>query len=1356
MSFDDGSSSDVQATSPSDWPSDNSSFDLGIPTIDTPVTVAANTNYGSGDTNAPTNVSVGEPINSATGNVSQVQRDYMALGPFPLRFERFYNSLSPIPAFATTELGVGWRGTYDSAVMLITGQGTPAAVVIRPDGQSLLFTNSGGANQWSPANPTSRASLTSQTDSSGNILGWTYTTGDDFSEAYSAAGQLMSITNRAGLTQSLTYNNAGQLATVTDPFGHSLLFTYNAQGQLAQTTDPAGHTYQYAYDGNNNLISVTYPDSTARQYLYENGAFPNAMTGLVDENGTRFVTWSYDDQGRAISSVLAGGIQPISITYNPDGSSSVTDARGTTRQHTFTRDVAGALRPTGTAVVSCSNSCPTVSSNLTYDFVGLTASGNDPNGNTTALTYDARGMLTSRTEAVGTPLARTVSITSHPVFHLPTQITFPDHVVNYAYDGHGNRISKSITAGGVTRTWTYAYNAQGLLTQLTGPRTDVAQVWRFTYDTQGHVASTQDPLGHSTQFTAYDLQGHPLAVVDPNGVQLSFTYDVRGRILTRTIAGRTWTYHRDAAGQITGISYPNGATITLTYDGAHRLTDVTDSLGNRQHRTLSVAGDVVRVQRFDASNVVIRQQSYASDGLGRVIATTDANNQTTSIAYDSNGNPTVSTDALGHASRISYDALNRPITLTDAAIEVTAIQFNAYDQPTQVTAPNGAVTQYSYDSFRELVQESSPDRGTSTITYSTAGLPISRLDARGVTASATYDALDRLTLLSFTGASNPGNPTAWLQQLGASILSDNVSFTYDQGTGCTFGFGRLCVRQDQSGAERLSYDAFGNVTQQTHTVLGYSYATQYTYDNANRLTQMTYPDGRVVSYARDALERVSAVQATVNRTATSILSALQYRADGLPSGLTFGNGLAETRSYDPVGRLIGQLMGNSDSRTYAFDAVGNMTSKQTLAESDQFSYDAVNRLSNEQRAQGTSIRSNAFSYDPNGNRLNENRNGSSTALNYQPNSNRLIQIGSSTLALDPAGNTTADTNGTRKFYYSPAGRLQWISQNGIPIAAYLYNALGQRTGKLTLLGITLYHYDVFGRLIGETTAGSQPSRDYVWSGLVPVAQIDHWLPLGNMLQLAHCSVGSDGKIDWVTYLHTDGLTTPRIGTDVARNVVWRWDGEAFGESAPKQAVPAGAYPVYVNLRNPGQYSDQESGLFYNRARYYNPQVGRYISSDSIGLLGGLNTYTYANSSPLINSDPNGECPLCVVVAGGIVGALAQGATTYFVTGEWGEAVSAAGTGFLEGAALTLGAITGAEIVWAGLATTIEDGSVAGALAGEIGALGIEAGIHSIDVGKSISSENGGSREGTPEGTDSAGRTTTGSDGSTANGGSSCP
>ena len=107
-----------------------------------------------------------------------------------------------------------------------------------------------------------------------------------------------------------------------------------------------------------------------------------------------------------------------------------------------------------------------------------------------------------------------------------------------------------------------------------------------------------------------------------------------------------------------------------------------------------------------------------------------------------------------------------------------------------------------------------------------------------------------------------------------------------------------------------------------------------------------------------------------------------------------------------------------------------------------------------------------------------------------------------------------------------------------------------------------------------------------------------------------------GSPEVVTYLHTDHLATPRFGTNAAGSTVWTWDSGAFGKEAATGSAT-------VNLRFPGQYYDAEAGLHYNWNRYYNPATGRYVSSDPIGLAGGLATYTYVSASPVMFGDPRG-------------------------------------------------------------------------------------------------------------------------------------
>ncbi|QLQ34305.1 MAG: RHS repeat-associated core domain-containing protein [Candidatus Thiothrix singaporensis] len=101
-----------------------------------------------------------------------------------------------------------------------------------------------------------------------------------------------------------------------------------------------------------------------------------------------------------------------------------------------------------------------------------------------------------------------------------------------------------------------------------------------------------------------------------------------------------------------------------------------------------------------------------------------------------------------------------------------------------------------------------------------------------------------------------------------------------------------------------------------------------------------------------------------------------------------------------------------------------------------------------------------------------------------------------------------------------------------------------------------------------------------------------------------------------------------MATDSNRRIVWKWESDAFGSTVPQQDPDGDGKQTIVNLRFPGQYYDAESGLHQNWHRTYDPSLGRYISSDPIGLDGGLNTYGYVGQSPLMNTDPSGLCPIC--------------------------------------------------------------------------------------------------------------------------------
>lgn len=264
-----------------------------------------------------------------------------------------------------------------------------------------------------------------------------------------------------------------------------------------------------------------------------------------------------------------------------------------------------------------------------------------------------------------------------------------------------------------------------------------------------------------------------------------------------------------------------------------------------------------------------------------------------------------------------------------------------------------------------------------------------------------------------------------------------------------------------------------------------------------------------------------------------------------------------------------------------------------------------------------SIGNLGYSYDANGNRLSLVENGETKTYGYSPNSNRLIQIGHKEVTLDAAGNTVSDRNGKRRFEYLASSRLFKVYKERKQVATYLYNAQGQRTQKITKHGTTIYHYDLNGHLIAETSKSGTLQRAYVWLDDMPLVQVD--------VKGKEHEHRRKPRKERTAYLHTDHLGTPRLATDANQQVVWRWDSDAFGTEKPEHddEVDDDHKDITVNLRFAGQYFDKETKLHYNWNRYYDPKTGRYVTSDPIGLEGGLNTYLYARANPLRYTDPTG-------------------------------------------------------------------------------------------------------------------------------------
>lgn len=337
--------------------------------------------------------------------------------------------------------------------------------------------------------------------------------------------------------------------------------------------------------------------------------------------------------------------------------------------------------------------------------------------------------------------------------------------------------------------------------------------------------------------------------------------------------------------------------------------------------------------------------------------------------------------------------------------------------------------------------------------------------------------------------------------------------------------------------------------------------------------------------------------------------------------------------------------------TYQYDERGDLETLTTPRGVRSYQYDEVQRLKIEQGYTGN----REHVYDRNGNRATDGATapGSLTAVTYVDESNRIATINGAAVSIDAAGQITND--GLNTYTWDDAGRLKTVSRAGQLRATYHYDHKHRRTRKVTTAAASQgvqtirYHYDDRDRLMAETTGSGVPLRSYVRADDTLLAIAEH-IPQG----------GGTYEIRML-YLELDHLGTPRQARRDGGAIVWRWESDGYGTSPANEDPDGNGQPTTVNLRFPGQYYDEESGLHYNWHRYYVPRLGRYLSSDPIGVVGGKNTFVYAGANPLSYTDPTGEFAL----AGAGYGAIAGGVGGY-ISGGWKGALYGVGTGALVG------------------------------------------------------------------------------------------
>jgi RHS repeat-associated protein len=1000
------------------------------------------------------------------------------------------------------------------------------------------------------------------------------------------------FTPQYGVFDTLTADAAGYLLTRKDRSRHR----FDGTGRLVSIADRNGNTQTLTYTGS-LLTQVTDTAGRPIAFTYDGGG---RITRIIDPLG-RIVSFGYDIDGNlAASNDPAGGV----TIYTYDAS----------------HQLLTATDPRGNVFVTNA-----------YDATQrVVTSQHDAKGGVTTYAYDS----TTRRTTITNPLGQ-VSYHTHDSLLRLIEDTDPlGAALAYAYDAAGNRTQITDRNSNVTR---YAYDAAGNVTQKTDA---LGAITTITYDASHNPLTRTDALGNVTTF-AYDPQGNLLTTTDALGGITRITYNVAGQPLTVTDArGNVTTQQYDSEGNLSRVTDAQGGITQYGYDPVGRRTSRTDALGRITTTAYDANDNVVAV-----TNPAGLTESYAYDGNNNRIAVTDRLGRVITTAYDEKDLPTTVTNALGGTTTTAYDALDRRISLTDPRGFVTQFGYDAAGRQISRTNALGQVTQsdydpegnrwrivdplghsntFIYDPLKRPYQATDPLGNVTTTGYDVLGRVVTTTNAKGQTTARFYDALGRLVDVPDAGGGivsylydAVGNRTAMSDPRG-----NWTYYVYD-------ALNRLITKTDPGGYQtQYIYDLVGN---RTRVIRPDGRSIHYAYDLLDRLTTVTYPDGfqlqfaydavgkritmtdriGTTSYSYDALDRLTGTTDPYGKTV-----GYQYDASGNLTQLTYPDGKQVSYVYDGLNRLTGLTDWASRSHSYSYDAAGRVVGATlpngTTAE---YGYDAADRLTGLSHRLGaaTPFASYVYSLDPLGNPTQATGSeplaplftAGTVSYGYDADS-RQIAVGSTAQGFDALGNLIA--SGPARYVWDDDDRLKQ-SSFGIATQSYQYNGVGNRMSRTVNGTQTRYVLDTSGplsKVLAETTAAGAISAYYVYGlGLVE-------------------RVAADGS---VRYYHQDSRGSTVALTDSAGTITDRYAYDPFGRLANSAGTTANPFKFV------GQYGlmDDGSGLTYIRARYYQPERGRFLSKDpkpgSDTDTQSLHRYVYAMNNPIRLVDVSGYSPL---------------------------------------------------------------------------------------------------------------------------------
>lgn len=921
----------------------------------------------------------------------------------------------------------------------------------------------------------------------------------------------------------------------------------------------------------------------------------------------------------------------------------------------------------------------------------------DKNNNTINYSYDSSGRLIS----IADTNSHNLTIAYNPQSLVSSVTDWTNRKVEYSYDTGGRLTSVKDPKGEFTY---YGYDTNNRLTTVTdrtgqviltntfsfdskiNTQKDAANLVKTnTYDKAAKIISQTDSLGRVVT-TKYDAKARILEQKDPDNKSNIYTYGAEAVPLTQKDKnGHTTTFTYDSSGNVTSVTFPDTAVITYTYNTENRVTRITDGRyspaketsytytngnltqknesGRNYNFTYNTAGEVLTL-----TDPLNHTRTWTYNTLGNALTEKDANNQTATFTYDTLGRLTQNKDANYKTVNYTYDNNGNLLTKNDSSGTTTFV-YDKENRLTKTTLSDNAITEYAYNPSGSITTVKNALNNTTTYGYDFYQNLTSTMNALGKTTTNTYDTLNRQKEHS----THLGKTTKWEFDANGNITKridannnsslyqyDNLNrlkkIIYPNSSTVTYQYdyrGNLTSMIDQHGTSTFIFDKYDRMTKSTDPN---NRSLEYVYDNADNITQIKYPDNKLVQYTYDNNNRMLTIKDWNNKTTT-----YTYNSNGTLATRTYPNNLVTYYTYDNANRIttLEHKVGSTSKAKFALarSSVGNIiyaTQSGSLvsAQTNPYTYDKLGQLTN------------ATLYDPNedkykyvydavGNIITYNNDSISDKNNVYDADDKLITFENETQTYDNNGNLTRKfTNQTDNLSYDYENRL--INHNG---NTYKYDGLGNRIFASN--PNFQYINDInspLARTMADYDLNFNKYRYYYIYG-VGSAPIAHY-------------VNTSGSTYSARYYVEDALGNTRWLTDSSANTSSTMRYDPFGNYKYTQYLP----PTY-NFS--GQKYDSESDLTYMRARYFDPEMMRFISKDpNPGKLSNpltQNPYAYAHNNPANFSDPSGECiwDVCAAEAMLVSAALTATAPVWIAAGDSiaqdirkGDYISAADTGLM--------------------------------------------------------------------------------------------